>query len=298
MLMISKDYVTASCSPHNKPAARCADGDTVCFETRDCYDDRLHADGSVHEPEKALENPATGPLYVEGAAEGDVLKVEILKIETNETGLMRASVSGGAFWDLVSERRVRQFELTGGRLRFNEKLSFPLNTMIGVIGTAPEYDTVMTHTPGDHGGNMDCNRIVEGSTLYLPVNVDGALLSMGDLHGLMGDGEVMICGVETGGKVTVRVSVVKDFPMPTPALSCKGRFMTIQSDRTLDEAARKSSRDMLHFLMRVTGMDVYDTAMLLSIKGDLAVCQIVDPARTVRMEIDESILEAYGVKLP
>lgn len=298
MLTIGKEHVTGSCSPHNQPAARCQNGDTVCFETRDCYDDRLHADGSVFEPEKALENPATGPLFVEGAVPGDVLKVEILNIQVNPTGLMRASVTGGAFWDLVSERRVRQFELSDGTLHFNDKLHFSLDTMIGVIGTAPAYDTVMTHTPGDHGGNMDCNKIVAGSTLYLPVEVGGALLSMGDLHGLMGDGEVMICGVETGGRVTVRVTAVKDFPMPTPALYCRGRFSTIQSDRTLDDASRKASRAMLKFLMRVTGMSVYDCAMLLSIKGDLAVCQIVDPARTVRMEIDEGILDAYGVQLP
>src|SRR5574344_1951576 len=122
--------------------------------------------------------------------------------------------------------------------------------MIGVIGTAPAYDTVMTHTPGAHGGNMDCNKIVAGSTLYLPVEVEGALLSIGDLHGLMGDGEVMICGVETGGRVTVRVSAVRNFAMPTPALRCRGRFMTIQSDRTLDEASRNASRAMLRFLMQ------------------------------------------------
>jgi len=75
MLRISKKFVTDNCSPYNPPAARCRSGDTVQFETRDCYDDRLHADGSVTEPEKALENPATGPLYIEEAQPGDVLKV-------------------------------------------------------------------------------------------------------------------------------------------------------------------------------------------------------------------------------
>ena len=65
MLKITKEFVTDNCSPNNPPAARCHSGDTVVFETRDCYDDRLHGDGSVTEPEKALENPATGPLYIE-----------------------------------------------------------------------------------------------------------------------------------------------------------------------------------------------------------------------------------------
>ena len=298
MLKISKQFVTDNCSPHNPPVARCADGDTVVFETRDCYDDRLRGDGTVFERENALENPATGPLYVEGARPGDVLKVEILRITINPTGLMRASTSGGAFNDLVESRKVRQFDTSGDTIRFNDRLSFPIDTMIGVICTAPEDDTVMTHTPGSHGGNMDCNKIVEGSTLYLPVNTEGALLSMGDLHALMGDGEVMICGLETGGEVTVRVSVVKEYPMPTPALSCRGQFYSIQSANTLDQASRKASRAMLKFLQQVTDMDVYDCAMLLSLKGNLSVCQIVDPQLTVRMGIDQSILDAYAVKLP
>ncbi len=298
MLMLSKKFVTNNMSPHNDPIAIAKSGDTVCFETRDCYDDRLHGDGSVTEPEKALENPATGPLYIEGAAPGDVLKVHIDQITINPTGLMRASITGGAFNDLVEYRKVRQFDTSGDMIQFNDKLRFPIDTMIGVIGTAPAEDTVMTHTPGSHGGNMDCNKIVAGSTLYLPVNVPGALLSMGDLHALMGDGEVMICGLETGGKVTVTVEVVKGFPMPTPALSCRGRFYSIQSANTLDQASRKASRAMLKFLQQVTDMDVYDCAMLLSLKGDLSVCQIVDPQLTVRMGIDQAILDAYDVVLP
>ena len=97
MLYIGKEHVTDNLSPHNPPAARCRSGETAVFQTRDCYDDRLHADGTVEHPELALENPATGPLYVEEAAPGDVLKVKIEKIDVNPTGLMRASTSAGAF---------------------------------------------------------------------------------------------------------------------------------------------------------------------------------------------------------
>ncbi|MBR7146104.1 MAG: acetamidase/formamidase family protein [Oscillospiraceae bacterium] len=298
MLRIGKEFVTDNCSPFNPPAARCHSGDTVEFETRDCYDDRLCGDGTVIDEATALENPATGPLYIEEAQPGDVLKVHIDRIAINPTGLMRCSVTGGAFCDLVEYRKVRQFDTSGEYIEFNDKLKLKIDTMIGVIGTAPEHDTVMTHTPGAHGGNMDCNKIVEGSTLYLPVNVPGALLSMGDLHALMGDGEVMICGLETGGVVTVTVEVIRDFPMPTPALSCRGRFYTIQSANTLDQASHIASRAMLKFLMRNTDMDVHDTAMLLSLVDDLSVCQIVDPQLTVRMGIDQSILDAYEVKLP
>ena len=109
--------------------------------------------------------------------------------------------------------------------------------MIGVIGTAPEGEKgIPTITPGKHGGNMDCKKITAGSTLYLSVNVDGGLLSMGDIHALMGDGEVFICGLETAGEITVKISVLKNTKLPVPFLYSEGKVMTIQSAETLDKA--------------------------------------------------------------
>ena len=298
MIRISQNFVTDNFSPDNLPAAYCKNGDIVLFETRDCYDNRLQIDGSVFGPEKALINPSTGPLYVDEAEPGDVLKVEILHIRWNTTGMMQTSTSGGVFHGLLNESKVRQFEIYDDTIRFNDRLHFRIKPMIGVIGTAPARDAVITLTNGSHGGNMDCKQIVMGSIVYLPVNVPGALLSIGDLHALMGDGEVVNCGMEIGGEVTVRVSVIKNFSMPTPALISCGRFFTIQSADTLEHASYKASRAMLRFLQRVTDMDVSDSAMLLSLKGNLSICQIVNPQVTVCMGIEQEILDAYEVKLP
>lgn len=304
MIRISRDYVTGAHSPSDTPAARCQSGDTVWFETRNCYDDRLAADGSEFEPENAVENPATGPLYVEGAKKGDVLKVEILDITLKGTGYMRQSTVGGAFYERVSERVVREFDVSGDTLQFNDTLTFPINTMIGVIGVAPETEAISTVIPGDHGGNMDCTRIIEGSTVYLPVNVDGALLAIGDLHALMGDGECMICGLESAGEVTVRVSVVQEDALPTPCVitahdPCNPtRICTIQSEEDLMAAAKKSANCMLDYLLARTDLDEYDGGKLLSLKGDLIINQIVNPLLTVRMELDKSILDAYEVDIP
>ena len=298
MLVVKKEHVVDSMSPANPPCAKCQSGDTVLFETKDCYDDRLMADGTVVGVDSAYANPATGPLFVEGAEKGDVLKVEIIKIQMAPTALMRVSLSDGAFQHNLKERQVRQYDTTGDSFKFNQHLTLKMRPMVGVIGTAPESGAIPTTTPGKHGSNMDCKEIVEGSTLYLPVNTPGGLLAMGDIHGLMGDGEVMICGLEAAGEVTVRVSVVKGFELPTPCLRQGGRFMTIQSAETLDEASILASREMQAFLINHTPMDEYDSARLLSLTGDLAVCQIVDPLLTVRMMIDESILSQCGVKLP
>ncbi|NCB42302.1 MAG: acetamidase [Clostridia bacterium] len=299
MLKITREFVTDTLSPDNKAVVHCESGDTVWFETRNCYDDRLAADGSVFEEENALENPATGPLFVCGAQKGDILKVEILEIKLKGKAYMRQSIVGGAFFERVSERVVREFDVSGETVQFNDKLAFPIKTMIGVIGTAPKNEAIPTITPGDHGGNMDCTRIIKGSTIYLPVNVEGALLSMGDLHALMGDGEVMICGMEAAGDVTVKVTVVKGRKLPTPCLiTAEGeKFVTIQSEEDLMAASKKSCNKMLDFLIENTDLDEYDGGKLLSLKGDLIINQIVNPLKTVRMELDKSILNAYEINL-
>jgi len=297
---ISRDHVISAFAPDNSPVAFCESGETVRFECRNCYDDRLAADGSVFEPEKAIANPATGPLYITGAEPGDILKVEILGIELKGKGYMRQSTAGGAFKGRVTERRVKEFDVSGEYVQFNDKLRFPIDTMIGVIGTAPAEGSLSTEDPFDSGSNMDCKKIVVGSTLYLPVCVKGALLSMGDMHALMGDGESMICGLESAGYATVRVTVVKGVKLPTPCLLHKGgkRFSTIQSHPDLEAAAKKAANAMLDYLLQVTDMDEYDGGRLLSLKGDMAICHVINDNRTVRMEIDTEILDAYGVKLP
>ncbi|MBQ4552210.1 MAG: acetamidase/formamidase family protein, partial [Clostridia bacterium] len=184
--------------------------------------------------------------------------------------------------------------IENGCAKFNDKLSFALQPMIGVIGTAPVGEGIPTGTPGAHGGNMDCTRISTGTTLYLPVNVDGALLAMGDMHAVMGDGEVGVCGVEIAGAITVRVSVLKDCALPTPFLLTPDLAIAISSAKTADQAADDATLAMHSFLTGELGMDGHDAGMLLSIAGNLRVCQVVDPEKTFRMELPRSVTKAYG----
>lgn len=299
MIRISRDYVTDSLDKRHAPAARCASGDEVLFETRDCYDDNVTcAERPLGDRPGALANPATGPLFVEGAKKGDILKVEILDIKLRDWGVMRASVSAGAFQGYYKERAVKIFEIKDNRVVIDDKLTLDCDTMIGVIGTAPEFHGISTETPYSHGGNMDCKKIVAGSTLYLPVNVEGALLSLGDLHARMGDGEVMICGMETAGEVKVRVTVLRGVSLPTPFLVCRGKVMTIYSEETLDKAGLFAVRRLQDFVCSATGLDDLAAGRLMSLLCDMAVCQIVDPLLTMRAEFPLEVLEAYGYQLP
>ncbi|MCI6708280.1 MULTISPECIES: acetamidase/formamidase family protein [Eisenbergiella] len=295
MLTISRDKVYDRLDKNIPPSAICESGETVIFETRDCYDDSVTSEERpLGDREDALVNPATGPLYINGADAGDVLKVEILDISLHSRGVMCASFSWGIFAGRLPEAKAVMYEIEGDKIRFDDMLLLDCCPMIGVIGTAPVGEGIATSVPGVHGGNMDCRKIGAGTVLYLPVAVPGALLSMGDLHALMGDREVFGCGLEIAGTVTVRVSVLKEIPIPTPFLITRDAVITIRSAATVFEAGKTAVRLMEEFVRRVTGLEEVKSEMLMSLVSHMSVCQIVDPLMTARVEFPRNILERYG----
>lgn len=298
MLYITKETVNDIMKWDNKPAGYCKSGDTIVFETRDCYDNTITSSERPLGDREGLSNPVTGALYVEGAEVGDILKIEIEDIKLRSWGVMRSSTTAGVFHEKYEKREAIIFEVKDNKIYFDDKLILDADPMIGVIGTAPvEKEGIPTTTPGKHGGNMDCKKIVKGSTIYLPVNVKGGLLSMGDIHALMGDGEVFICGLEIAGEITVKVSVLKNIKLPTPFLHSRGKVMSIQSAKDLDKAGDMAAKEMFEFVKEATKQDDVRTGMLMSLLSDMAVCQVVDPLLTVRVEFPLDVLEKYGYKL-
>ena len=294
MLTIQTNTKVYQMSKSNSPAATAKSGDTVRFETLDCFGCQISSeDQLLGGLDWSNINPATGPLFVEGALPGDVLKVDILNIELDDHGVMTDGPGEGVTGAAITDEATKILPVKNGIIHFNEKLSFPICPMIGVIGTAPAGDPVDTGTPGPHGGNMDCTRIGVGASLYLPVNVEGALLAMGDMHARMGDGEVEVCGVEIAGAVTVRVTVLKNCKLPTPFLVNRDTFMPIFSAETVDEAGVGATMSMHAFLTGELGLNAHEAGMLLSVTGDLRICLVVDPEKTCRMELPLSVAEAY-----
>jgi amidase len=295
MKTISKEKFVLIMSPNNEAVERIESGQTILFETYDCFSNQIQRED---QPFSSVGwdkiNPATGPLFVEGAEPGDTLKVEILEITVADQGVMAISPKMGALAGTVTDEKTKIIQIEDSKAKFSEKLELPIHPMIGVIGTAPKDEDIPTGTPKDHGGNMDCKKIVKGTTLYLPVNVAGGLLAMGDLHAVMGDGEVVICGLEIPGQVTVRVTVQKGQKLPLPFLVDDNHVMAIASAETLDEASKKATKNMHTFLVEQLGMDVDEAAMFLSVGADLKVCQIVDPLMTSRMELPKWVLEKYN----
>lgn len=265
-------------------------GDLVEFETSDCFDDAIQKETDlISEIDFNCVNPATGPVFVEGAEPGDVLKVDIVSIDLNKQGAAVACPGLGRLGDQTKEEETVIVKIEDDHLVY-KGIEIELNKMIGVIGTAPEGEAVNNGTPGPHGGNMDCTMVREGSSVYLPVNVPGALLAIGDLHAAMGDGEINGAGAEISGKVKVKVEVLKDFPYQLPMIETKDRWITVASADTMEKASDLAIHHMIELIMKKTDLTMNQAAMLLSIAGDLRVCQIVNPQVTMRMEVRKSHL--------
>ncbi|MFC4354013.1 acetamidase/formamidase family protein [Chryseomicrobium palamuruense] len=279
-----------SFSAEHEPVYRAQNGESLTIETYDCFTDQIQSeDTTLSELNWDQINPATGPIYIEGAEPGDALKVTILSIETDVKGVMMVGPGLGVLGDQIEEMKVKVMHVRHGRVLFNH-ISLPVRKMIGVIGTAPAKGAVNCGTPGAHGGNMDNKMVTEGATLYLPVHVPGALFALGDLHAAMGDGEVSVSGVEVAGSVTVKLEVVKDMKVEQPILE-NGRYFTqIASAETLDEAAKLATDLLIKRLVTYTNLTLEEAVMLMSAVGNVEVCQMVDPLMTVRAVFPKSIL--------
>lgn len=289
--IITRDKLVYTMSRENKPVLEVESGATVIFETCDCFENQISScDQSIEKLDWSRINPATGPLCVKGAEPEDVLKVAIEKIEINDYGVMAAIPGAGIFGENIESSSIKIIPIKDGKAVFNDNIHIPCKPMIGVIGVAPEEGAIPNGEPGAHGGNMDNNKIVEGSVLYLPVFHPGALLSMGDLHAVMGDGEVMVTGVEIGGRVTVKVDIIKGRKLNNPILEYEDRIYTIASKEDLYQAVKTSAEDMLHLVMNKLGMGINEAGMLLSAVGDTEICQIVDPKMTARFSIPKDII--------
>lgn len=298
MNLVSADNSIFKFSKANNPVLRVKSGESVQIETLDCFSNQLKSDRDTLEAidwEKI--NPASGPIYIEGATPGDVLKVTIEEIRLSEKGVMTAGDGLSITGDLINGIEVRIVPIENDRVIFNSKVSIPLNPMIGVIGVAPEYEEVNCGTPGSHGGNMDNLMITTDAVLYLPVFVEGALFALGDLHAAMGDGEIGGTGIEVPGRVTVKLEIIKDLKINNPVLENQRFFTTIASQLNLEDAVKESVKDMLLILKDRISEPLSELTMLMSMVGQTQICQVVDPLKTARFVMPKYILDKYNFSL-
>lgn len=281
-----------------EPVLKVPSGETVRIRTKDCFGNQLQGpEDQLSEIDWEAINPATGPIYVEGAVAGGTLKVHIDNIELDAQTSSCTGKDEGVCGDRFSDWATHFCKVEDGKVVWDERLSIPLAPMIGVIGVAPEGEPVNCGTPGKHGGNMDNTAIAAGATLYFPVAVDGALFGCGDMHAVMGDGEVSVSGAEVAGYATVTLTVLPELSVPNPLIENETHFGIIVSAESLDKASELAVQQMVDLLASRTNESEADLVMLLSLVADVRVCQMVDPEKTVRFMVPKYVLDAIGFSL-
>jgi amidase len=285
-------------SPDNPPALTVPDGAVVDIDTCDCFADQLRTEADTLDSlDWERINPATGPILVEGAEPGDVLKVTIESIAIANQGVICTGKDMGVLGDRFETVTRRYIPFVDGMAVWDEHVSLPLRPMIGVIGVAPASGSVNCGTPGSHGGNMDNRLIGAGTVLYLPVFAKGGLFACGDMHAVMGDGEICVAGAETPGTVRVRFDVIKGLNLTNPLLETEDGFYTIGSAETLDAAVTLAVGDMADILAARLPLELDAVVELMSLSGHAQICQVVDPLKTARYMMPKGVLAGYGFTL-
>lgn len=245
-------------------------GETIGFETTDA----VYAELDDHHDLARLAapiNPVTGPVHVEGAEPGDTLAVTIHAIHLTDHAWSVSLPGSGALQHVMGDRVfTRRCAIADGVVRVTDRHSFPVRPMIGCIGTAPaegESSTIMPAYP--EGGNMDVTEARPGSVVHLPVRVPGALLSIGDIHALMAEGESSFVAIEAQGTAVVSVDVVKGGPLlRAPRIATPDEWLFVGLGDPVQESVRRGYEDAFAFLVEEHGWTADDAYAVLSAVGD------------------------------
>jgi len=244
-------------------------------------------------------NGATGPIEVKGSKAGDMLKVEIVKMELDTLGFTSLWPGIGMFPDWVRRKefgiQTRVVEVKDGFVHWNEHLRLPVKPMIGVLGVAPVHGAVLTIDNGPHGGNLDVQEITSGNTVMFRVNKDGTHLFMGDCHAIQGDGEANGMGaIEIATTLTVKVSLDKaPARLSHPRIETPTHIATLGCARPLEDAMRIAFEEMINWLEDDYKIPAPEAYMLLGQIAEARCTQVVNPKYTYICKVDKSVLARY-----
>ncbi|HTR39759.1 MAG TPA: acetamidase/formamidase family protein [Bryobacteraceae bacterium] len=254
-------------------------------------------------------NPLTGPFYVEGAEPGDTLVVRFLSVEVDgDKGYGDIDPSfGGALnsnhytpmlgkgvearswvYPIDKASKTATFQAKDSNFSVNIPLLHPF---LGCVGVAPADGEVRSSiVPAEYGGNMDASEATAGNTLYLPVNVPGALLFMGDGHAAMGDGEIAGTAIEVSTRVRIQVDLLKGKTIHWPRFENNDYLMAVGIYRPLDDALRISFTELIQWIHERNGLSESDAYELLSKVAEIHLAEMVDPNYVVVAKIDKKFL--------
>ena len=286
------------------PRLSIASGDTVHIECVDSSGAQVHPAMSAADflaIDRGRIHALTGPIFVEGAARGDVLQIDVLEVAHKGWGWSSVINGLGFLKERFAEPFFFLWQLDGEVSRSLAPAVVPLRPFCGVMGVAPGEDgEFRTRPPGPFGGNMDVRELSTGATLYLPVLNPGALFSTGDAHAAQGDGEVCINGIECPVDVTLRFHVHKNRPLAGPMVETsaarrqeadEGSWIVVESATDPAAAARAATSRMIDLLAERWGFSEIHAYLLCSVAMNLRLSQVVnEPMFTVSAAVPKHVL--------
>lgn len=291
MRRLSSEQAITAFSTDNEPAYFVKEGEQVLIETRDAFGGQLTSSETLFDDvDMSTVNPATGPICVSGVSKGDTLCVNLLDIRCGDVGVIVCSPKFGNLAALVERSRTKVVKISDGLVHWSEAIAVPIDPHVGVIGVSPPSGRIPTFHPGDFGGNMDTREVRKGSRVYLPCFIDGAQVSLGDVHAIMGDGEVSGAGVEVSAEIEATFSKSKEVSVKRPLIETHTHWICYAAAETLDDAARLATLDATSLIMRMSGVDFEDAYLLASATCDLAISQVVDPLVAAKMAVPKACL--------
>jgi acetamidase/formamidase len=273
-----------------EPALEIDSGETILLHVRDASDEQLTADSSAADVatlDFGKVNPVSGPVYVHGAEPGDTLAVELLEFEPPSWGWTAIIPGFGLLSEEFSDPWLRISQVADGAVRFSDRITVPLHPFPGTLGVAPpEPGPHSIVPPSRWGGNMDIKHLGAGTTLLLPVGVEGALFSLGDTHAAQGDGEVCGTAIETAMDVTLRLTIRRDVRVDAPQYDVpatahaehvpSSSHVCTGVGPDLLEAARDAVRATIAWLGEHHGLEREEAYAVASVACDLRIHEVVD----------------------
>jgi amidase len=280
--VVRREEIIWAFGPDLEPVLEVEPGSVVRLETNDCFTGQIASeDDLVTEIDFERVNSATGPVAVKGAEPGDSLVVELLEVRPSGQGFATLIPGFGQLIDQVQSPVTKVFRVEGDTVHMNDRVSFPLRPMVGVVGVATDGETVANGWAGRHGGNLDDHLHGPGATLYFPVRQPGGMFAVGDMHASMGDGEICGTGVEIAGEVVARFDLLKGKQATWPVTELPDRWVahaTAETDADFMEALQRVSEEAARLLVDEWGFTIEEAFVFLSVACDAGICQACRPS--------------------
>ncbi len=262
-------------SRHLEPRVRIEAGETLLVESEDALSGQIRTNNDRRDKTTMpFSNPVAGPIFVEGAAPGDSIAVTIHEIKPRDGQAATYTGSPKQLCEWLGTdvpHGAHVCPIRDGQVYFSDEIAIPYAPMLGCIGTSPAVGSPTTLPAGPHGGNLDLVEVCPGSTVYLPVFVDGAYLYLGDAHAAMGHGELSATGLEMAAETTITVELIKSKPLTGPRIESPTEIVTVATGCPMERSIAEAYAQLILWMEADYGWDRWNAYDLLTHVGRISV---------------------------